>query len=51
MKNVKKLLFDKSHEAVQLEMKILPLYNKVIDLEEKVEGMQAKMAKLEERAT
>jgi len=50
-KDVKKLLFDKSHEAVQLEAKILPLRNKVIDLEEKVEGMQEKMPKLEERAT
>jgi len=50
-KDVKKLLFDKSQEVVQLEAKIFPLHNKVVDLEEKVEGMQAKMAKLEERAT
>jgi len=50
-KDVKKLLFDKSHEVVQLEAKIFPFRNKVIDLEEKVEGMQAKMARLEERAT
>jgi len=34
-----------------MEAKILPLHNKVIDLEKKVKGMQAKMAKLEERAT
>jgi len=45
-KDVKKLLFNKSHEVVQLEAKILPLCNNVIDLEEKVEGMEAKMAKL-----
>jgi len=50
-KDVKKLVFYKSHEAVQLEVKILPLHNKVVNLEEKVEGMQAKMVKLEERAT
>ena len=31
--------------------KILPLRNKVIDLEEQAEGAKAKMAKLEERAT
>jgi len=49
-KEVKRLLFEKSQEAVQLEVKILPLCNKVVDLEEKVEGMQAKMEKLEERA-
>jgi len=41
-KDAKKHLFYKSHEAVQLKAKILPLCNKVIDLEEKVEGMQAK---------
>jgi len=50
-KEVKRLLFEKSQEAVQLEAKILPLRNMVVDLEEKVEGMQAKMEKLEERAT
>jgi len=50
-KDIKKLLFDKSHEVVQLEAKILPLRNNVIDLEEKVEQMHAKMAKLEEKAT
>ena len=32
-------------------MKILPLCNEVVDLKEKVEKAQAKMAKLEERAT
>ena len=50
-KDIKKALFDKSHEVVQLEAKILPLRNNVVDLEEKVEEMQAKKAKLEERAT
>ena len=51
MKETKRLLFEKSQEALQSELKILPLRNKVIDLEEKVEEAQAKMAKLEERAT
>ena len=48
-KEVKRLLFEKSQEALQLEAKILHLRNKVVDLEEKVEGMQTQMAKLEER--
>jgi len=51
VKETKRLLFEKSQEALQSELKILPLRNKVIDLEEKVEEAQAKMAKLEERAT
>jgi len=46
-KETKRLLFEKSEEALQLESKILPLRNKVVDLE----GAQAKMAKLVERAT
>ena len=50
-KEAKRLLFEKYQEALQSESKILPLCNKVIDLEEKVEEAQAKMAKLEERAT
>jgi len=50
-KDVKKLLFEKFQEAVQLEAKILPLRNKVVDLKEKVERMQSKMVRLEERAT
>jgi len=50
-KDIKRLLFDKSQEAVQLEAKILSLRNKVVDLEEKVKGMQSKMVRLEERAT
>jgi len=50
-KETKKLLFKKGQEALQLEAKILPLRNKVIDLEEQAKGEQAKMAKLEERAT
>jgi len=48
-KETKKLLFDKGQEALQLEAKILPLQNKVIDLEEQTEGAKAKMFKLEER--
>jgi len=50
-KLAKRLLFEKFQEALQLESKILPLRNKVIDLKEKVEGMPTQMAKLEERAT
>jgi len=50
-KDVKKSLFDKSHEVVQLKAKILPLRNNVVDLKGKVEEMQVKLAKLEERAT
>jgi len=36
-KESKRLLFEKSQESLQSESKILPLLNKVIDLEEKVE--------------
>ena len=43
-KEAKRLLFEKSQEAFQSESKILPLHNKVIDMEEKVEEVQAKMA-------
>jgi len=50
-KETKKLLFNKSKEALQPEAKILNLRNKVIDLVEKAEGAHDKMAKLEERAT
>ena len=50
-KETKRLLFEKSQEALQSESKILPLRNEVIELKEKVEEAQAKMAKLEERAT
>ena len=50
-KETKRLLFEKSQDALQSKSKIQPLRNKVIDLEEKVEEAQAKMAKLEERAT
>jgi len=50
-KETKKLLFDKGQEALQLDAKILPLRNRVVDLEEEAKGMKAKMAKLEERAT
>ena len=38
-KEVKRLLFEKSQEALQSESKILPLCNKVVELEEKLEGM------------
>jgi len=50
-KDTKKLLFDKGWEALQLEAKILPLQNKVIDLEEQAKGAKENMAKLKERAT
>jgi len=50
-KEVKRLIFKKSQEALQTEAKILPFRNVVADLREKVEEAQAKMAKLEERAT
>ena len=50
-KETKKQLFDKGQENLQLEAKILPLRNRVIDLEDQAEGTKAKMAKLEERAT
>jgi len=46
-KDAKKALYDKSHETVQLEAKILHLRNNVVELEE----MKEKIAKLEERAT
>ena len=45
------MLFDKGQETLQLEAKILPLCNRVIDLEEQAEGAKAKMAKIEERVT
>jgi len=47
-KDINKRLFDKGQENLQLEAKILPLRNRVIELEEEVEGTKAKM---EERAT
>jgi len=50
-KDTKKRLFDKGQENLQLEAKILPLCNKVIELKEETEGTKAKMAKLEERVT
>ena len=50
-KDTKKLLFEKSQEALLAHSKILPLRNEVIELKEKAEETQAKMAKLKERAT
>ena len=50
-KETKKLLFEKSQEALQAQSKILPLRNEVIKLKDKAEVMQAKMTKLEKRAT
>ena len=37
-KETKKLLFDKGQEALQLDAKILPLRNRVVDLEEGGQG-------------
>jgi len=50
-KESKRLLFEKSQEALSAHAKILPLLNEVIALQEKAEETQAKMARLEERAT
>jgi len=50
-KDTKKLLFEKSQEALLAHSKILPLRNEVIELKEKAEETHAKMVKLEERAT
>jgi len=50
-KETKRLLFDKSQEALQAQSKILPLRNEVIKLKDKAEETQFKIAKLEERAT
>jgi len=50
-KETKRLLFEKSQEALQSQSKILPLCNEVIEMKEKVDEAQARMARLEERAT
>jgi len=50
-KETKRLFFKKSQEALSSHLKVLSLRNEVIDLQEKVEASQAKMARLEERAT
>ncbi|XP_068498159.1 uncharacterized protein [Phaseolus vulgaris] len=51
-KETKRLLFEKSQEALSAHSKVLSLCNEVIELqEEKVEETQAKMTRLEERAT
>ena len=47
----KKLLFEKSQEALRAHAKILDHRKEVIDLQEKAEESQAKMVRLEERAT
>jgi len=48
-KDTKKALYDKSHEVVTLEAKILPLRNNVVELEGLVGEMKEKIARLEER--
>jgi len=50
-KETKRLLFEESQEALSAHAKILPLRNEVIVLQDKVEDTQAKMVRLEERAT
>jgi len=50
-KETKRLLFEKSQEALSAHSKILPLRNEVIELKEKAEETQTKMARLKERAT
>jgi len=50
-KETKRLLFEKSQEALIAHAKVLPFRNEVIALQEKAEESQAKMARLEERAT
>ena len=50
-KDAKKALHDKGQEAVELEVKILPLRTHAVELEELVVELKGKMAKLEERAT
>jgi len=49
-KETKRLPFEKSLKALSAHVKVLPLRNKVIALQEKAEESQAKMARLEERA-
>jgi len=50
-KETKRLLFEKSQEALRAHAKVLPLQNEVLALQEKAEESQAKMARMEERAT
>ena len=50
-KETKRLLSEKSQEALSAHSKILPLRNEVIELKEKVEEMQAKIVRLEQKAT
>ena len=46
-KETKRLLFEKSQEALSAHSKILPLRNEVIELKEMTEKTQGKMARLE----
>ena len=50
-KETKRLLFEKSQEALSPHSKVLSLRNEVIELQEKAEETQVKMARLEERTT
>jgi len=50
-KETKRLLFEKPQETLSVHVKVLSLRNEVIDLQEKAEESQAKMARLEKRAT
>jgi len=48
---VKKLLFEKSQEALGAHTKVLSLRTKIIGLTEKAEDSQEKMARLEEKSS
>jgi len=48
-KDLKKRIFDKGQAYTDLELKVLPLRTRVVELEEHTEVTKAKMAKLEER--
>ena len=50
-RDVKKSLFDKGQDYTDLELRVLPLRTRVVELEEEAEATKAKMTKLEERAT
>jgi len=50
-KETNKLLFEKSQETLSAHSKVLSLRTEFVNLQEKAEESQAKMVRLEERAT
>jgi len=44
--DVKKRLFDKGQEYIDLESRVLPLRTRVVEMEEEAKATKAKMAKL-----